>query len=125
MVRATPRRVGAVVAAVVLVITVVLAWLTEEVDDRADQRLLERQVAQAGAVLTTQVAVLTTQLADAGQVATATSANPGAFQRFAAARVSGTPGLSLSLWRGGGGGGPRPARPGPPPGVAAGGPPAP
>jgi serine phosphatase RsbU (regulator of sigma subunit) len=122
MVRATPRRVGAVVAAVVLVITVVLAWLTEEVDDRADQRLLERQVAQAGAVLTTQVAVLTTQLADAGQVATATSANPGAFQRFAAARVSGTPGLSLSLWRVGDGGAERLAVQGPDPVLAAGSP---
>ncbi|MGY1644297.1 PP2C family protein-serine/threonine phosphatase [Geodermatophilus sp. SYSU D00703] len=119
MVRSTPRRVAAVVAVVVLAVAAVLAVLAGQVNARAEADSLQRQVAQAGTVLTTQIAVLTTQLADAGQVATATGANPGAFQRFAAARISGDTGMSLSLWRTGNGGqaeqltvqGPHPAGP--------------
>jgi serine phosphatase RsbU (regulator of sigma subunit) len=99
MIRSTPRRVAAVVAVVVLAVAAVLAVLAAQVNARAEADSLEREVAQAGTVLTTQIAVLTTQLADAGQVATATNANPGAFQRFAAARISGSSGMSLSLWR--------------------------
>jgi len=106
MTPAAPRRVAALVAVVVLAVTAVLTVLTWQVNARAGRDLLHRQVAQAGTVLTTQVAVLTTQLADAGQVATATNASPGAFQRFAAARIAGSGGLSLSLWRIGDGGQP-------------------
>jgi serine phosphatase RsbU (regulator of sigma subunit) len=114
-----PKRVAALVAVVVLGFTAVLAVLAGQVNARAERDLLHRQVAQAGTVLTTQIAVLTTQLADAGQVATATGADPGAFQRFAAARIAGSSGLSLSLWRIGDGGqvqrlavqGPEPAGP--------------
>src|SRR4051812_24194469 len=106
MTPAAPRRVAALVAVVVLAVTAVLTVLTWQVNARAERDLLHRQVAQAGTVLTTQVAVLTTQLADAGQVATATNASPGAFQRFAAARIAGSGGLSLSLWRIGDGGQP-------------------
>ncbi|MGY1831174.1 PP2C family protein-serine/threonine phosphatase [Geodermatophilus sp. SYSU D01180] len=95
----TPRRVAALVAAVILALTAVLAVLAGRVNARAEADLLHRQVAQAGTVLTTQIAVLTTQLADAGQVATATDADPGAFQRFATARVADSEGMSLSLWR--------------------------
>ncbi|MGK5112266.1 MULTISPECIES: PP2C family protein-serine/threonine phosphatase [unclassified Geodermatophilus] len=104
MIRSTPRRVAAVVAVVILAVAAVLAVLAGQVNARAEADSLQRQVAQAGTVLTTQIAVLTTQLADAGQVATATNANPGAFQRFAAARISGANGMSLSLWRIGDGG---------------------
>src|SRR5207245_2500642 len=56
------------------------------------------QVAQAAAVLSTQVAVVQTQLADAGQVADATNGSPTAFSRFAAANA-GSAGVSYSLWR--------------------------
>src|SRR3954452_25638248 len=97
MIGSKPRRGAAFVAAVILVVTAVLAVLTAQVKARAERDLLHRQVAQAGTVLTTQIAVLTTQLADAGQVATATGANPGAFQRFAAARIAGSSGLFPSL----------------------------
>ncbi|MGY1625141.1 PP2C family protein-serine/threonine phosphatase [Geodermatophilus sp. SYSU D00965] len=103
MLRSTPGRVAAVVAVVLFAVAAVLAVLAAQVNARAETDALEREVAQAGTVLTTQIAVLTTQLADAGQVATATNANPGAFQRFAAARISGSSGMSLSLWRAGGG----------------------
>ena len=99
----TPRRAAALVAVAILAITAVLAVLAGQVNARAEHDLLHRQVAQAGTVLTTQIAVLTSQLADAGQVVTATDANPGAFQRFASARISGADNMSLSLWRVGGG----------------------
>ncbi|MGY1666073.1 PP2C family protein-serine/threonine phosphatase [Geodermatophilus sp. SYSU D00696] len=105
MTAGTPRRVAGLVAVVVLAVTAVLAVLAGQVNARAERDLLEREVAQAGTVLTTQVAVLTTRLADAGQVATATGGDPGAFERFAAARVSGADLVSLSLWRAPGGGG--------------------
>jgi hypothetical protein len=100
----TPRRVAALVAVVIVAVTAALAVLAGQVNARAERDLLERQVAQAGAVLTTQIAVLTTQLADAAQVATDTGADPAAFERFAAARVTAAGDRSLSLWRAGGGG---------------------
>jgi hypothetical protein len=84
---------------VLLAVTVALAVLAGQVNQRAEADLLHRQVAQAATLLTTQVAVLTSQLGDAGQVAAATHADPGAFERFAAARLSRLPGTSLSLWR--------------------------
>jgi serine phosphatase RsbU (regulator of sigma subunit) len=103
MIRSPHRRVAAVVAVVVLAVAAVLAVLAGQVNARAEADSLQREVAQAGTVLTTQIAVLTTQMADAGQVATATGADPDAFRRFAAARISGSTGMSLSLWRTGAG----------------------
>ncbi|MGY1634106.1 PP2C family protein-serine/threonine phosphatase [Geodermatophilus sp. SYSU D01186] len=103
MIRSTPRRVAAVVAVVVLAVAALLAVLAGQVNAAAEADSLQRQVDQAGTVLTTQVTVLTTQLADAGEVATATDADPGAFQRFAA-RISDSTGMTLSLWRVGDGG---------------------
>ncbi len=104
----SPSRVAAAVAAAVVAVTAVLAVLAGQVNARAERDLLQREVAQAGAVLTTQIAVLTTQLADAAQVATGTDpgtgGDPGAFEDFAAARVTGAGDRSLSLWRTGGDG---------------------
>src|SRR4051794_24296753 len=119
MIGSSPRRAAGLVAVVILVVTAVLAVLTAQVNARAERDLLHRRVGQAGTVLTTQTAVLATQLAAAGQVAPATNANPDAFRRFAQARISGSTGMSLSLWRTGGGGqveqlavqGPEPAGP--------------
>ncbi|MGY1780658.1 PP2C family protein-serine/threonine phosphatase [Geodermatophilus sp. SYSU D01036] len=115
MIGGGPRRLGVAVAVVILAAAAVLAWLAAEVNARAEAALLQRQVAQAGAVLTTQISVLQTQLADAGQVATATATDPGPFGRFAEARVAGTPGMSLALWRIGGGAAERVAVHGPDP----------
>jgi anti-sigma regulatory factor (Ser/Thr protein kinase) len=98
MSRAAPRRLSVVVAAVVLMVTLVLAWLASAVNTNNTHRLLAQQVAQAATLLSTQVAVIQTQMADAGQVADATDGRPGPFTRFAAATVS-APGMSLSLWR--------------------------
>jgi hypothetical protein len=95
--RTLPRRLSVAVAAVLLAVTMLLAWLASEVNANNNQRLLEQQVAEAATLLNTQVAVIETQMADAGQVADATSGRPGPFTSFAAAAVS--PGMSLSLWR--------------------------
>jgi serine phosphatase RsbU (regulator of sigma subunit) len=96
--RAVPRRLGIVVTAVVLALTMVLAWLASAVNANNTQRLLAQQVAQAAALLTTQVAIIQTQMSDAGQVADATNGRPGPFTRFADAALT-APGMSLSLWR--------------------------
>jgi hypothetical protein len=86
------------VTAVVLALSLVLAWLASAVNANNNQRLLEQQVAEAATLLTTQVAVIQTQMADAGQVADATNGTPGPFTRFAGATLD-APGMSLSLWR--------------------------
>ncbi len=84
----TPRRIGALVAAGVLAITVVLAWLAWRVEVNANRDLLDRQVEQAATVLNGGVLLLQVQLADAGQVATVTDAAAGPFEQFAAARIA-------------------------------------
>jgi anti-sigma regulatory factor (Ser/Thr protein kinase) len=96
--RTAPRCLSVVVAAVVLMITLVLAWLAWAVNANNTRRLLDQQVAQVATLLSTQVAVLQTQMADAGQVADATNGRPGPFTSFAAATVA-APEMSLSLWR--------------------------
>jgi hypothetical protein len=96
--RTAPRRLSVIVAAVVVMITLALAWLASAVNANNNQRLLAQQVDQVATLLSTQVAVLQTQMADAGQVADATNGRPGPFTRFAAATVA-APGMSLSLWR--------------------------
>ncbi|HEY0126061.1 MAG TPA: PP2C family protein-serine/threonine phosphatase [Blastococcus sp.] len=94
------RRTSVLVATLVLVIAVLLAWLASQVTRDADRDLLDRQVEQAATVLGNGVAVLQVQLADAGQVAIATQAAPAPFQRFAAARITGSESFaSLSLIR--------------------------
>src|SRR3954451_603937 len=93
-----PRRAGVIVAALVLAVTVVLTVLSWQVHARSEGRLLDRQLAQVGTLLTNQAAVLQVQLADIGQVAVNTGANPAAFARFAGKQLTET-GQSLSLWR--------------------------
>ncbi|SFL57146.1 SpoIIE family protein phosphatase [Geodermatophilus ruber] len=96
--RAAAPRLSAVFVAVVLTVTLLLAWLASTVNANNNERLLQKQVAQAATLLVTQVAVIQTQMADAGQVATATSGRPAPFTRFAASTAA-VPGTSLSLWR--------------------------
>ena len=99
------RRIGLLVGAGVLAVSVVLAWLAWRVEVGADRDLLDRQVEQAATVLTGSIDLLQVQLADAGQVAMATNAAAGPFQRFAAARTAaGGQFASLSLLRVGDGG---------------------
>jgi serine phosphatase RsbU (regulator of sigma subunit) len=94
------HRTSALVAVAVLLITGVLAWLAAQVTTNANRDLLDRQVEQAATVLSSGIGTLQVQLADAGQVAIATNAAPGPFQRFAAARITGNESLaSLSLLR--------------------------
>ena len=93
-----PRRVSIAVAALVLAITAVLTVLTWQTNARSERRLLDRQLAQVGSLLTNQASVIQVQLADIGLVAVNTNANPAAFARFADRELTET-GQSLSLWR--------------------------
>ncbi len=92
------RKVSFVVAVLLLVVTAVLTFLTWRVSEHSEQRLLSRQMALVGSLLTSQAAVLQVQLADIAQVAVNTDANPAAFARFGATQLQQT-GQSLSLWR--------------------------
>ena len=115
-----PHGLAVLTAAAVLVLTAVLTVATWQTNRHSDKVLLQRQVAQAAAVLSTQVAVVQTQLADAGQVADATNGSPTAFTRFAAANTGST-GASYSLWRVADGGVRQLAVQGPAPELPAGG----
>jgi serine phosphatase RsbU (regulator of sigma subunit)/anti-sigma regulatory factor (Ser/Thr protein kinase) len=97
-VRTAPRRFGVLVGAVVLVITLALAWLASSVNANNNEKLLDQQVAQAATLLATQVAVIHTQMSDTGHVATATDGRAAPFENFAAATTL-SPEISLSLWR--------------------------
>jgi hypothetical protein len=92
------RKVSVVVAVLLLVVTGVLTFLSWRVSEHSEQRLLSRQMALVGSLLTSQAAVLQVQLADIAQVAVNTNANPAAFARFGATQLQQT-GQSLSLWR--------------------------
>jgi hypothetical protein len=96
--RAAPRGFSVVVTAVVLALVLILAWLAGTADAHSNQRLLQQQVDQAATLLRTQLAVLQTQMTDAGQVADATAGRTDPFLRFAAEAAQ-VPGTSLSLWR--------------------------
>jgi serine phosphatase RsbU (regulator of sigma subunit)/anti-sigma regulatory factor (Ser/Thr protein kinase) len=100
--RRAPSRISLVVAALLLAMTAVLTVLAWQVNQRSEQRLLARQLAQVGTLLTNQGAVQRTELADIAQVAVNTNANPAAFARFAGPELTQT-GQSLSLWRVSGG----------------------
>jgi serine phosphatase RsbU (regulator of sigma subunit) len=96
------RWTSLLVSVVLLAITAVLTVLAWQVDAHSEQRLLDRQLAQVGTLLSNQAAVIETEMADIGQVAINTNANPNAFARFAAGELRQT-NQSLSLWRVGGG----------------------
>jgi hypothetical protein len=91
-------RTSVLVAVVLVAVTVGLAVLTWQVNRRSEQRLLDRQLDQVGTVLTGQAAVLRVQLADIGQAAVNTDADPDVFARWAGGELTRT-GQSLSLWR--------------------------
>jgi hypothetical protein len=96
--RRAPRRLSVAVTAVVLIVTLGLGWLASAVNANNNERLLTQQLDQIATLLSTQVAVIQTQMADAGQVAVQTNGRQGPFDRFAAATVV-SPEISLSLWR--------------------------
>ena len=93
-----PRRVSVIVAAVVLIIALGLAWLASSVNANNNEKLLDQQVAQVATLLATQVAVIQTQMADTGHVANATDGRTQPFLNFAAATAL-SPDISMSLWR--------------------------
>jgi Stage II sporulation protein E (SpoIIE) len=97
----TARGASALAAAVVLTISVVLAWLASVVNAGANADLLDRQVEQAATVLGSSVQAIQAQLSDAGAVAAATDARPEQFQEFAEGRLTGEGArfVSVSLLR--------------------------
>ena len=119
--RRWPRRFSVGVTAVVLALTVGLSWLTVVVNRHNSEHLLHQQTVQVATLLTTQLAIIQTQMADGGQVAVATAGQPGPFTRFADASLP-TSGISLSLWRTGGSRPERLALHGPEPELPVGGP---
>jgi serine phosphatase RsbU (regulator of sigma subunit) len=98
MSKPAPRRLSAVVAVVALAIAVVLAYLASVVNAHSEERLLARQVAQIGTLLSNQAAVLQVELADMAQAAVNTKGNPSVFAHWASGELTAT-GQSLSLWR--------------------------
>jgi serine phosphatase RsbU (regulator of sigma subunit) len=84
----TAHRMAALVAVAIVVIAAVLAWLAWQVDTRAQQELLDRQVRQAAAVLQGGVSVVQAQLTGAAAIATATDADPEVFQQIAETRLA-------------------------------------
>ena len=119
--RRGPRRFSVAVTAVVLALTLGLAWLTAVVNSHNSERLLHQQVVQVATLLTTQLANGQLQMSDAGQVAVATGGQPGPFTRFADEAI-GSPAVSMSLWRTGGDSPQRLALHGPEPQLPPGGP---
>ena len=84
--------------AVVLMLVLVLAWLASTANAHSNQRLLQQQVDQAATLLRTQLAVLQTQMTDAGQVADRHGRPDGPVPPVR--RPGGAePGMSLSLWQ--------------------------
>lgn len=96
--RARLRRLSIAVTAVVLALSLLLAWLSSTVNASNNRRLLTQQVDQVAALLSTQVAIIQTQMSDAGQVAVATTGRTAPFVRFAGSAIV-APRMSLSLWR--------------------------
>jgi serine phosphatase RsbU (regulator of sigma subunit) len=91
-------RTSVLVALLLVAVVIGLTVLIWRVNERSEQRLLDRQLAQIGTVLTGQAAVLRVQLADLAQVAVNTEADPDVFARWASGELTRT-GQSLSLWR--------------------------
>src|SRR4051812_38522244 len=91
-------RMSGLVTVGLVAVTVGLTVLTWQVNQRSEQRLLDRQLDQIGTVFTGQAAVLRVQLADIAQAAVNTEANPEVFARWAGGELTRT-GQSLSLRR--------------------------
>jgi anti-sigma regulatory factor (Ser/Thr protein kinase) len=96
--RRAPQRFTVGVVAVVLALTLGLAWMVSVVNGHNSDRLLRQQVVQVSTLLTSQLAIIQTQMSDAGQVAAATQGRAGPFERLADATL-GDSGISMSLWR--------------------------
>lgn len=87
------------VAAAILLLTGVLAWLAGAVAQRSAQHVLDLRTRRAADVVSTAILSIQPQLLDTLQVAQA-SGSPAAFDRFAANNVGGRDGFtSLSLWQ--------------------------
>jgi serine phosphatase RsbU (regulator of sigma subunit) len=93
------RPLAVVVAVAGIVLTAVLTWTASAVNHSSNSRLLQLQVRQTAAALSSALPSIQSQLVDAVQVAAATSGT-AAFKRFVSEKVgSQGPYLSVSLWK--------------------------
>jgi hypothetical protein len=93
------RPLTVVVAALCVLLGLGLAWIAGMVNHHSNQRLLEQQVRQAATTLSGALPAVQSELLDGVQVGVATSGNPQAFQRFAAAQLARNAFTSISLWK--------------------------
>ncbi|MDQ1380528.1 MAG: hypothetical protein QOJ71_1247, partial [Actinomycetota bacterium] len=90
--------VPAVVLAIGLVITAVLALTARAVHSGNESRLLRQRVNEAAAVLTSAIPTTLTPLSSASTLAEATNGSRTAFTTFMAPLAKGRPFVSASLW---------------------------
>ena len=96
------RPLTVVVAAFCVLLGLGLAWIAGIVNHHSNQRLLEQQVQQAGATVSSALPVVQSELLDGVQVGAATSGNAEAFGRFAQALLARHSFAAVSLWKVGG-----------------------
>lgn len=97
-----PRWIGALIAIIGILLTVVASWTTARVDENSEQRLLTQQTKQAAAVLSTAILLIEEPLSTALTLQSegGTASGSAAFTRFMTSYVGdGKPFVTASLWR--------------------------
>ena len=94
------RPLSAGVIGIGVALTLGLTWVTDAVNSHNNHRLLDQQVQQTAAAISSALPVVQSQLVDAVQVAIDTNGSAQTFQRFVAAGTVSTGNAgSISLWR--------------------------
>jgi serine phosphatase RsbU (regulator of sigma subunit) len=99
-----PLRLPVIVVVVGLIVTGVLALVSQSLYSRNEQRLLDLRARDVGSVLSAAIPSLQTTLASAAELADATDGNAQKFDRFIAPYVGAPPQhqfITASLWRAG------------------------
>lgn len=100
MKRSWPRPLSVLIAAGGIALAAVLSLAAAAAHAHSNRRLLEQQVAEAGSVLTNQVSVVETKMADVFALVETTGGDAQTFETFAKRQISAS-GLfrSISLWK--------------------------
>jgi serine phosphatase RsbU (regulator of sigma subunit) len=98
---ARPGVVGLVVLVTSLVLTGALAWISYDVNQRTEHRLLRLQVTQTATVLQAIVPAVETPLASAAQISATSQGSAADFSSYIASYVGASPKpfVSASLWK--------------------------